>query len=264
MRFVRLRQPRHLEPRRGSVCHYPCRDGGRRAVRAGSPGRADSAGAVRDGRRGTGADVPDPAPCAGPAVPRRGLPAAGRVPVRRAGLHPGLAPHGRGTGRAARDGPDRVRGDPGTAQARPGAAAGAVLPAARSVPGRGAVAGTAGLRDRRHDHDRCGQRGEPGRLLQAARRQERRLRLPHAAAAGPGQLRHPHRHRRRVRARLGRRDHLRPEPAGQPAHWHDPAGRPELRGRVPGRADRGDRSGLPDPGPRRLRRPGASGPEPPS
>jgi hypothetical protein len=90
------------------------------------------------------------------------------------------------------------------------------------------VAGTAGLRDRRHDHDRCGQRGEPGRLLQAARRQERRLRLPHAAAAGPGQLRHPHRHRRRVRARLGRRDHLRPEPAGQPAHWHDPAGQPNF------------------------------------
>jgi len=35
----------------------------------------------------------------------------------------------------------------------------------RPVPGRGAVAGTAGLRGRRHDHDRCGQRGEPGRLL---------------------------------------------------------------------------------------------------
>ena len=33
---------------------------------------------------------------------------------------------------------------------------------------------------------------------------------PHAAAAGPGQLRHPHRHRRRVPPRLGRRDHLRP------------------------------------------------------
>ena len=64
--------------------------------------------------------------------------------------------------------------------------------------------------DRRHDHDRRRQRGEPGRLLQAARRPQRRLRLPDAAAAGPGQLRHPHRHRRRVRPRLRRRDHLRP------------------------------------------------------
>ena len=246
----------------GSVCHQPCRDGGRRAVRAGSPGRADAAGAVRDGRRGAGADVPDPVagPC--PAGPRRGLPAAGRVPVRRAGLCPGLAPSGRGTGRAARGRPDRVRDDPGAAEARPGSAARVVLPAARPGPGRCAVAGAAGLRYRRHDHDSCGQRGEPGLLLQAARRPERRLRLPDVAAPGPGQLRHPHRHRRRVQPGLQRRDHLRPGPAGQPARGHDPARRPELRRRVPGRADRGNQRGLPDPGPRRLRRPRASGPEP--
>ena len=40
---------------------------------------------------------------------------------------------------------------------------------------------------------------------------------PAAAAAGPGQLRHPHRHRCRVRPRLQRRDLLRPAAAGQPA-----------------------------------------------
>ena len=37
-------------------------DVGRRAVRAGSPGRTDAAGAVRDGRRGAGGDVLAPAP----------------------------------------------------------------------------------------------------------------------------------------------------------------------------------------------------------
>ena len=50
----------------------------------------------------------------------------------------------------------------------------------------------------------------------------------------------------------------------QPARGHDPAGRPELRRRVPGRADRGDQGGLPDPRPDRVRRPGASGPAPPA
>ena len=173
-----------------------------------------------------------------------------RVPVRRAGLPAGLAPADGRAGRAAGRGPDRVRDDPGPPASRARAAARAVLPAARPGPGRGAVAGAAGCRDRRHDHDRRRQRGEPGRLLQAARRPERRLRLPDAAAAGPGQLRHPHRHRRRVQPRLQRRDHLRPGPARQPARGDDPAGRPQLRRRVPGRADRGNQGGLPDPGPR--------------
>lgn len=72
-----------------------------------------------------------------------------------------------------------------------------------------------------------------------ARRQERCLRLPGAAAGGPDQLRDPHRHRRRVQPRLQGRGHLHPGPARQPARGNDPAGRPELRGRVPGRADRG-------------------------
>ena len=55
-----------------------------------------------------------------------------------------------------------------------------------------------------------------------------------------------------------------PSLLAQPARGHDPARRPELRRRVPGRADRGDQGGLPDPGPHRQRRPGASGPEPPA
>ena len=208
--------------------------------------------------------MPGPAACAGPARPGSWSTCCWQGAcspswdTRRSGTA------GRGTGRAARGGPDRVRDDPGAAEARPGSAARAVLPAARPGPGRGAVAGTAGGRDRRHDHDRCRQRGEPGRLLQAARRQERRLRLPDAAAAGPGQLRNPHRHRRRVQPRLQRRDHLRPGTARQPARGHDPARRPELRRRVPGRADRGNQGRLPDPGPLRERRPEAPGPEPPA
>ncbi len=108
----------------------------------------------------------------------------------------------------------------------------------------------------------AGQRGEPGRLLQAARRPERRLRLPDAAAAGPGQLRHPHRHRRRVQPCLQRRDHLRPGPARQPARGDGPARRPELRRRVPGRAGRGNQGGLPDPRPHREQRPEAPRPAP--
>ena len=89
---------------------------------------------------------------------------------------------------------------------------------------------------------------------------QRRLRLPDAAAAGPGQLRHPHRDRRRVPPRLGRRDHLRPAAARQPARGHDPARRPELRRRLPGRADRGGPGRVPDPRPHRERLPQAPGP----
>ena len=62
---------------------------------------------------------------------------------------------------------------------------------------------------------------------------------PMLRLTGPGQLRYPDRHRRGVRPRLQRRDHLRPAPAGQPARGDDPARRPQLRRRVPGRADRG-------------------------
>jgi hypothetical protein len=121
----------------------------------------------------------------------------------------------------------------------------------------GAVAGAAGLRDRRHHHVRGRQRGEPGRLLQAARRPERGFRLPDAAAADPGQLRHPQHHRRRVPPRLQRRDHLRPAAAGQPARRDAAAGRPELLRRLPGRTDHGGQGRLPDPRPHRERRPQA-------
>ena len=148
--------------------------------------------------------MPGPAPCPGSAGQGRGLPAAGRVPVRRAGILAGLGRLTAGLDGLPGCGPDRVRDDPGTAASRARAAARAVFPAARPGAGRSTVARAAGLRRRRHDHDRRRQRGEPGRLLQAARRCQRRLQLPDAAAAGPGQLRHPHRHRRRVRPCLGR------------------------------------------------------------
>ena len=203
-----------------------------------------------------------PGPASGPrsSGPGRGLPAAGRVPVRRAGIPAGLGPADGRAGRAGRRGPDRVRDDPGAPPSRARAAARAVRPAGRPVPGGSTLAGAAGGRDRRHDHDRRGQRGEPGRLLQAARRPDRRVQLPGAATAGLGQLRDPHRHRRRVRARHQRRDHLRPGPARQPARGHGPARRPELRSRVPGRSDRGNRGGLPDPGPHREQGPGTPRP----
>ena len=206
--------------------------------------------------------MPGPASCPGPAGQGRGLPAAGRVPIRRAGILAGLGAAYGGAGRAAGRGPDRVRDDPGTAASRARAAARAVLPAARPGPGRSTVAGTAGLRHRRHDHDRRRQRGEPGRLLQAAWWRQRRRQLPDAAPAGPGQLWHPHRHRHRVRPCPGRRDHLLPEPARQPARGNDPAPRPELRRRLPGRADHGNQGRLPDPRPGREHRPQAPRPEP--
>jgi len=114
------------------------------------------------------------------------------------------------------------------------------------------MAGPAGLRDRRHHHDRRRLRGEPGRLLQAARRPQRGLRLSDAAAAGPGQLRHPDRDRRRVPPRLQRGNYLRPTADGQPARRDAPARRPELRRRLPGRADRGGPGRLPDPRPYRA------------
>ena len=73
----------------------------------------------------------------------------------------------------------------------------------------------------------------------------------------PWSARHPDRDRRRVPARLLRRDHLHAFAAAQPARRDAPAGRPELRRRLPGRADRGNQGGLPDPRPHRERRPQA-------
>jgi hypothetical protein len=135
--------PRTGSPAVGQICHYPCRDGGRRAVRARSSRRADPAGAVRDGRRGAGGDLPPPAPGPRPACPRGRVPAAGGLPVRRAGIPAGLGrAHGR-PGRAAVPGPGRVRDDPGPPPPRSRAAARAVLPAARPVPGGHAMAGAA-------------------------------------------------------------------------------------------------------------------------
>ena len=102
--------------------------------------------------------VPGPAPRPGPAGAGGGVPAAGRVPVRRAGL---LGRSGTGwppawTGCRWR-GPTRGRADPGAAPARARRRCGrcSTCCAARPRSGgrRGALAGAAGLRDRRHHHD---------------------------------------------------------------------------------------------------------------
>ena len=72
------------------------------------------------------------------------------------------------------------------------------------------------------------------------------------SAAGPAPSSTP------CSARCPKGDHLRPGPARQSARGHDPAGGPELRRRVPGRADRGDQGRLPDPGPQRELLPAGS------
>ena len=137
-----------------------------------------------------------------------------------------------GAGRLAGRRADRGRAGPGPPPGRGRAAAVAVRPAAR--PGRRRATtgawwrGLLVVRTRRHHPDRARHPGRPGRVHQAGR-QPRRDRLPAAAPAGPGGLRHPHPHRRGVRPHHDGRDHLRPAAAAQPARRDDPAGRPQLR-----------------------------------
>ena len=57
---------------------------------------------------------------------------------------------------------------------------------------------------------------------------------------------------------------LTPAPARQPARGDAPARRPELRRRLPGRADRRGQGRLPDPRPHREQRPETSRPAPPA
>ena len=203
-------------------CHHACGHSRRWAVRARSYRRADPDRAVRDGRRGVGRDQHGAAAGAGPALAGGGLPAAGRRVVRRAGLRPGV-------------GADDRRAWTGCAVAVP--TAGALAQARRrvgvaplralfdllrgpaagvSVEGR-ALAGTAGVRDRRHHPGLSGHPGEPGGLP-ARRRLPGRHRLPPGPGPGAGGVRHPHDHRRGVRHRPDRARPATPTPARRPAH----------------------------------------------
>lgn len=178
----------------GTVCHQPHDHGGGGSVRPWPSGRADPAGALRDGRCGAHRDRSGAVAHPRPALPGGGLPAAGGLPVRRSWLWAGVAPAGGRPGGHAGGCPDPSGVDQGPPSGRRWAAAGAVRPAAR--PGRrdrrrwGVLARVAGVRDRRHHDEHARQPGQPGQVHQTAR-PPRRVGLSAAAAAGVDRLRHP-------------------------------------------------------------------------
>ena len=141
--------------------------------------------------------------------------------------------------RAAGRGPDRVRADPGAAGvSAPGRCARcSTCCAARPRRARGG----GGCWSARSTAPSCpsptARRTWPSTQSSAAAATA--APATRAAAAGPGQLRHPDRDRRRVPAVSCGETTCAPAAAGQPARRDAAARRPELRRRLPGREDRG-------------------------